>query len=283
MQQIERRFLFKGNASVVGGRIVRPRDLIIEAGGACSLTVAGGRSKGSLKRTKFGRFASVGSASTLAEAYFDDLKRARALSNGLLAEDSLTTTTIVRSDVRNVAVGRRPLLKVAQLRGALTAQSPRTSGEASIKTGELRIAGVTVDGHALVVTIDDELFEKYDTRAKLLTAVDKPAFRRARATCLVLPTGGGPARATTGSFLMQADGTIYASVVREIRWKGKPYPGSSIDGHVVTIPNFGKIFFGEIFVAANARRLTMMRLQLGSPVGGFMAFSEAESNGSWYP
>lgn len=279
--QIERRFLFKGNASPVGGRIVRPKDMIIEAGGACSLTVAGGRSTGSLKRTRFAEFASVGSADTFAEAYFDDAKKARALTNGLVSEDSLTTTTVVRSEVRDIAVGRKPSLRVDQLRGALRAQSPRTSGEASIKTGELRIAGVSIDGHVLVVTIDDELFEKYDTRAKLLTAADKPAFTRARATSLLL--AGGGTRETRGRYLMQADGTIYASVVREIRWKGKPYPGATIDGHVVTIPEFGKIYLGEIFISSNARRLTMMRLQLGSPVGGFLAFSEAESNGSWYP
>ena len=280
--QLERRFLFKGNASPVGGRIVRPTDLLIEAGGACSLTVAGGRSRGELKRMKFGDYASLGSASTLAEAYFDDRQQARELSHGRVREDSLTTTTTVRSEVRDIVVGRRPSLKVDHLRGALRAESPRASGEASIKTGELKIAGVRVDGHVLVVDIDTELFEKYDTRAKLLTAADKPAFTRARAISLAMSAGSG-SRSTGERFLMQADGTIYATIVREIRWKGRPFPGSRIDGHVVSIPNFGKIFFGEIFVSANARRLTMMRLQLGSPVGGFVAFAEAESNGSWYP
>ena len=279
--QLERRFLFKGNASPVGGRIVRPSDLLIEAGGACSLTVAGGRSKGRLKRTRFGRYASVGSAQTLAEAYFDDRLKTRELSHGRIPEDALTTTTIVRAEVRDVAVGRGPRLRVDHLRGALNARSPRTSGEASIKTGELRIAGVDVDGHAIVVEIDDDLFERYDTRAKLLTAADKPAFTRARGASLML--AGGAERSKGQRFLVQADGTIYATVVREVRWKGKPYPGARIDGHVVTVPNFGRIFLGEIFVSANARRLTMMRLQLGSPVGGFIAFAEAESNGSWYP
>jgi hypothetical protein len=279
--KLERRFLFRGNAAVVGGRIVRPTDLLIETGGACSLTVAGGRSRGALKRTRFGEFASLGSAETLAEAFFDDRQKTRELTHGRVREDSLTTTTTVRCDVRDIAVGRKPALRVDQLRGALRARSPRVSGEASIKTGELKIAGVNLAGHVLVVDIDDELFEKYDTRAKLLTAMDKPAFARAKGVSLLLSSAGDDG--TGERFVMQADGTIYATVVREIRWKGRPYPGATIDHHVVTVPNFGRIFFGEIFVSSSARRLTMMRLQLGSPVGGFLAFSEAESNGSWYP
>ena len=84
-------------------------------------------------------------------------------------------------------------------------------------------------------------------------------------------------------FLVQSDGTIYASVVREIRWKGRPYPGATIDHHIVTVPNFGKIFFGEILIGAISRRLTMLRLSLGSPVGGSLAFDEVETNGGWYP
>ena len=52
---------------------------------------------------------------------------------------------------------------------------------------------------------------------------------------------------------------------------------------MLEIPELGKIFFGEILVASHSRRLTMLRLDLGSPVGGLLAFSEVETNGTWYP
>ena len=38
----------------------------------------------------------------------------------------------------------------------------------------------------------------------------------------------------------------------------------------------------EIFITDVSRRLTMMRLQLGSPDGGMVAAAEVETNGSWY-
>jgi hypothetical protein len=278
---IERRFVFRGSATPVGGRISRPKELVIESTGASSLAVTGGRSRGEIGRTRFGGFASLKSAATLAEGLFDDRQQARELTLKRVREDSLSSTTKVRSEVRGVQVGSRPALRVDHLRAALVAKSPDRSGEPSIKTSELRISGVDIGGHALVVDLDTDLFERYDTRSKLIAAADKPGFLRQRGASLLM--SADTRRQTDASFLMQSEGTIYASVVREIRWKGKPYPGATIDHHLVVVPNFGRIYFGEIFISVFSRRLTMLRLQLGSPVGGFVAFSEAESNGSWYP
>jgi hypothetical protein len=279
--KIERRFVFRGGAAPVGGRISRPKDLVIESGGASALTITGGRSRGELGRTRFGEFASVGSATTFAEGLFDDRQQVRELTHHRVAEESLTTTTTVRAEVRAVVVGRSPALRVEQLRAALVAQSPRASGEPSIRTAELKIAGVDIGGYALIVDLNTELFEKHDTRSKLLTAADKPKFIRDHGPSLLVSRGADGQ--LTRQFLAQSDGAIYASVVRQLRWKGKPYPGATIDHHVVTVPNFGRIFFGEIFVSSYSRRLTMLRLELGSPVGGFLAFDEVETNGGWYP
>jgi hypothetical protein len=278
---IERRFVFRGGAAPAGGRISRPRDVILETGGASALTITGGRSIGELGKTRFGEFASLGSATTSAEGLFDDKVALRELTHQRVEEEALTTTTTVKAEVRQVVVGQRPALRVEQLRAALVAQSPRVSGEPSIRTASLKISGVDIGGHTLIVELNNELFEKYDTKGKLLTAADKTAFIREHGPSLLISRGADGK--FTRRFLVQNDGTIYASVVRQLKWKGKPYPGSSIDHHVVTVPNFGKIFFGEIFISAYTRRLTMLRLQLGSPIGGFVAFDEVETNGSWYP
>ena len=41
------------------------------------------------------------------------------------------------------------------------------------------------------------------------------------------------------------------------------------------------MFFGELLVTDLSRRLTLLRLELGSPVGGAVAAAEVESNGTW--
>jgi hypothetical protein len=81
--------------------------------------------------------------------------------------------------------------------------------------------------------------------------------------------------------LLHSCGTTYATIVKSIRWGGEPYPGATIDHNSVTVPNFGIMFFGELVVTDISRRLTMLRLELGSPVGGDVAAAEVESNGTW--
>jgi hypothetical protein len=82
---------------------------------------------------------------------------------------------------------------------------------------------------------------------------------------------------------VQRYGVLYATIVREIRWEGRPYPGAKIDGHSVIVPDFGTVYFGELFVASSERRLTMVRFELGSPVGGYADVGDVSSNGSLFP
>jgi hypothetical protein len=66
-------------------------------------------------------------------------------------------------------------------------------------------------------------------------------------------------------------------------WTAKPYPASKIDGHVVMVPDFGQIFFGELLVGSSERRLTMVRFDMGSPIGGWADGGGVDTNGSAYP
>lgn len=276
---VERRFIFRGNAATVGGRISRPREVIIDADGASSLTVSGGRSRGRLTRTRFGDVVRVRAAATEAGGQFDDKREARALTYGRVAEDSLTTTTTVKVDVRGLVVGSDPALEIEQLAATIVGRSPGPSGEPALSTEQVRISGVTIGGHTLVVELSD-VCARYDTRSRLLAAADTPEFAAEYGSSLLLTD---TANAPRSGRLIQSGDTIYGSVVRRIRWKGKPYPGSSIDHHMVVVPGFGRMYFGEIFITPVSRRLTLTRLRLGSPIGGEVSAGEIETNGSWYP
>jgi hypothetical protein len=279
---LRRRFIFRGNAAAIGGRIVRPKDVVIDSSAASSLTVAGGRSQAQSAATRFGEWVSVGAASTSAEGLFDDVKQQIELSFGRVAEDALTMTTVVHADVTSLSVGDKPKLTIKHLHAALTSKSPTASGEPAIAVGsETTVEGASVGGFGLIVTLAVPLFQRYDTQAKLLTAADDPQFvQKSGGHLLMKPAGRGKA-APPPSRLLQSYGTTYATIVRSIKWAGDPYPGATIEQHVVTVPDFGKIFFGEILITDQSRRLTMLRLELGSPIGGFLACAEAEDNGSW--
>ena len=62
---------------------------------------------------------------------------------------------------------------------------------------------------------------------------------------------------------------MYATIVKSIRWDGKPFPKSEIHDNMVVLPTFGRVFFGELLISEYSRRLTMVRMALGSDCGRF--------------
>jgi hypothetical protein len=278
-----RRFIFRANAAAFGGHIIRPTDLVLEAHGASSLPVTGGRSVARLGRTAFDDYFRIESASTFAEGLFEDRRQFLAFTNHTVEEDALSAATTVHADVEGMVVGRSPRLTIKKLRAELRARSPLGSGQAAIRVGDnTTIEGVDIDGHRLIVELDHAPFQRFDTHAKLLVAADDPAFVKASGGALFMrtPRAGESAPPTAGR-LIESNGTIYATLVKSIRWDGPPFPGSSIDGNKVTLPEFGRVFFAEMLISADSRRLTMVRMALGSDTGGSASGSDVQDNGSW--
>jgi hypothetical protein len=280
--ELERRFVFRGNAAAVGGQIYRPDDLIVDTGGASSLTVVGGISRGSLGPTRFGKYGSLGAAKTQARGVFTNRDQAEALTNHQLKARDVPTKTNVEVEVTEIEVGLKqlqPVLRVKRVLAALDGVSPRGDEDPAIRTRNVDVTGVRIDDFVLDVEVDRQHFETHDTYAKLMAASDASRDAGGEERFIFRPTRPDlPPQARP-----QAEYPFYSSVVRRLKWRDREFPGSKIDGHSVQIPELGTIYFGEIFVSSFSRRLTMLRLDLGSPVGGFLAFAEIETNGIWYP
>lgn len=271
-----RRFIFRGNAAAFGGRIVRPKDITLEAGGASVLTVAGGRSAWSGRDIQFGDTVRIKSAMTLAEGAFDDTKKLVELTHHKVAEETLTTSTVVKAGVKGLVVGSKPQLKVKSVQASMTSKSPAASHEPTIGLdSETSFDGVSIDGHEVDVEIAHDVFRRFDTRAKLLAAVDDAKFVKQHGHHFYLASQPERRR------LMRDGGYIIGTIVRKISWKGSPMPGARIDDNSIVVPEFGTIHFGEILITAAERRLSMLRLQLGSPEGGAEVYSEVATNGTW--
>jgi hypothetical protein len=283
---LRRRFIFRGNAAAIGGRIVRPTDVVIDSSTASSLTVAGGRSRARAASSRFGEWVSFAAAATSAEGVFDDVKQQVELTFHRVPEETLTTSTRVMADVTGLSIGDKPKLVVKGLHAALSAKSPGASGEPSIALGsDTVIDGAAIENAGIIYGLSFELavmpFQQYDTRSKLMTAADDPQFVHDWGDCLFMKQPMCGVAAPPVGRLQRGSGTIYATIVKSIRWTGNPFPGATIDQHAVVVPNFGTIFFGELLITDLSRRLTMLRVELGSPIGGVVACAEVENNGAW--
>ena len=278
-----RRYLFRGNAAAFGGHIVRPDNIVIEAHGAASLPVTGGRAVSRVGPPPQNPWFHIDSAETFAEGLFEHHDQFRAFTLGQVAEDALVALTTVRSEVRGFAVGEQFRLSVKRIRAELHSRSPRASGQPTVRIGEIVLDGVDINGHRLVIELDLSPFQRCDTYAKLLAAADDPEFVKQSGGALFMHTQrDGAEKLPPYGRLIEANGLIQATVVKSIRWEGTPYPGSRIVGNSVELePDFGRVFFGELLISEYSRRLTMVRAAMGSGGGGKASGGDVETNGQW--
>lgn len=279
------RYLFHSHAAAFGGRIVRPKDIVLEAGGASALVVTGGRSVAVLKRTEFDEFFVVESANTLAEGFFEDKAAFVEVTHRRTLEQTLAAVSRARTEVNGLAIGRKPRLMIGRIRAELTNRSAGFSGQPSIRVSkDTLIDGISIEGHKLVVEVNTRPYIRYDTHAKLLAALDDRAFVSKSGETLFMSKRFGT-DSDTPNFrkLIRAGDTLYATIVKSIKWVGRPFPKSEIHDNMVVLPGFGRVFFGELLIAQYSRRLTMVRMALGSDAGGSASAGDVETNGTWSP
>ena len=135
-----------------------------------------------------------------------------------------------------------------------------------------------IDGSRLKITLAEDFYREYDTLDKL--AENHAAGLKPHHAAMFLPADS---KATKVTGFPVANGTVRSTIVQKIEWDGPKHPKAEIHGHVVVVPDFGKIYFGEMFIAAHSRRLTMVRFQLGSPDGGEIVAADGEAPGGTFP
>jgi hypothetical protein len=299
--------VFHGHAAALSGRIVRigegknarlVKDAFIDLP-AAALPSAGGRStaisSGRHLAHPFVRtFVRFKDATATSQGVLDDAKAHFASTLGARTMRLLPATTTVSAEIRDLDIGLKTGVRmhVDRVAGGFTAQKDATDGDTSIQLsrqtgfGGNRVTFVDADGRSYVlgVGIERDLFRRHDTFSRFTTAAGKGTFMRKFAH--VVHGAGALARRGTKAALGLVkgdDGAVHGTVVKPLKWKGPAFPGATMDPertNAVSIPGFGKVFFGEITLAPKSRRLTMLRFSLGSEVGGALAAADVEDNGS---
>jgi hypothetical protein len=199
----------------------------------------------------------------------------------------LTTTTKVSAEVRGLDVGLKGHVRmiIKRVRGGFTAQKGAAAADAVIQldkqTGFDRNTVTFIDkkgkSYLLTVGIECDVFRTHDTFSAITVAAGDAEFLSKFGHILHRSGAIPPALVRTD------DGAVEGTVVKPLKWKGPEFPGSKIDlerPNTVSVPGFGRVLFGEITLAPQSRRLTMVRIDLGSPIGGDFACADVMDNGS---
>jgi hypothetical protein len=293
---VEKRFIFRGNAVALAAHIRRPNDFFVPAMASSGLPVTGGLAEAKAAAQSFRDLISFESAYTRASGDFADTKRAVDFTHGNYGENELPTNTFVEASLTGLkinvpqAAGAAPSHRVflaGQLHLRMESTSDRRS-PAAFRSLEATIDGVSVDGRALKVKTAPEVFARNETKEKLCKTFEENSDFRKQYSNLFFPTGE-ESKGLLGGLLGKheipnAKGTIFGTIVTGLEWEGqRPDRPTEIKGNQLAIEGIGTIYFGEILIDENARRLTLVRFQLGSPDGGEGSACEAGANGETWP
>ena len=175
--------------------------------------------------------------------------------------------TEIETQVRGLSVLEKLHVDLVELKQKAISTKGNGAKTPSIRTTSGKIEGLQLGKVTAFVELDREPFEECDSKRELLEFVSKK---------------GDSYKSEHGwRFSDERNGYVYATLVKKIRLEGPPEELAVMKVHdnVITWDGFGKIFLGEVIIRDEDRRVTMMRLQMGSDGGGSGTAGCGHTNG----
>jgi hypothetical protein len=291
-----KRFIFDGSAVAFAGHIRRPDDCLIPAIASSCLPVTGGLAEASSGPQNYKGIISFDSASTRAHGDYADTKRAADFTHGNHDDNELAANTFVESTLKGLTIqmpldpvgGAAPVVRTfaaETVHVRLETLADRRNA-VSFRMLETTFDGVTVDGNRLRVTTASHMFGEHDTFAKLSQAYTEDGKFRKQFGSLFYPTGHektGLGGLLSKHQIPHINGTCIGTIVQKLEWEDKPATDVEIVDNQLHILGIGSLFFGEIVLQENFRRITALRFHLDSTSGADASACEVQASGREWP
>jgi hypothetical protein len=273
MAGIQKTFLYNARGDGFSAQVTRPVQQTIEVQAGLSLPTAGGHGCSRVENYKYSEIFSF-------DAAYSQVAGSQNLANG-------NYTTLVAATVEGLNI--LDMVTADKIVARLSSEHPADGSQPSIiplgSTFEnLRIAGCPVQ-----VNLDIDLFTRlgtfdsfkneYQTNKQFRETMqqryfwgppksDIPEFLRARYNWF------------PGDAFPESKGIVLCSLVKGIQ---TTCPEIKSYGNIIVLPQFGTIYLSDFYLENSSRRLTMLRVEMGSPVCGTASAADVEGNGVLFP
>ncbi len=251
-----RTFHYHACAHAFSGSFTRPFTEIIDVQAPSALPIIGGHGSSRVENFQFREFVSFRKGYT----HVSGAHQADDDSN-----NTLVTSTVEGLNILDVVTADRIVARLYSKHGANDKEGRITM--VGSKFENLRIGCCRVQ-----VELNLGLFEKIQTFDQAKDEFDKKGeFRK---------IAENPFQNGEKLKEIKPNGVILCSCVKETE---TDCPGVKRVGHCFIVPGFGKVFLGEVLFKYGERTLTMVRLEMGSAVGGSGTVVSAQINGHTWP
>jgi len=240
----QRTHFYNAHAIALAGKIRRPFEEIIEPQAATVLPINGGFGSARVENFRFRDIVSFKCAHALVTGSQSTKDSSFATLASVMIEDL---------NILDVVTAKKIVARVSSRHPVAKGDEP--SPEPSIIPLGSQFEGLRIAGCELDVELNIDAFSKWETYQ---------SFRKENAR------------------LPESRGMTVCSLVKNVVKKSS-CPGLEISGDTIALSQFGKIRLGQFLLTSNSRRLAMLQVELGCPVGGSAAAGVVEGNGSTYP
>jgi hypothetical protein len=265
-------FLYRGFSVGVGGTLTRPFPQVLDGQASVALPIVGGYTSARVENYRLRELLSF--------------KEARTYTTGSQSSDG-AYNTVVSSTIEGLNI--LDIVTCDAVVGRVSSRHEPNADEPEIVASGSVFHNLKIGGHPVDVDLDHPMFGELSTYTKFRSRFEEDRefqqgiqkrfmwtappedFPPAFGTRVPLPNRKG---------WPESRGMVPCSLVKDIRYNA---PEVLRYGHVLCIPQVGYIVLGEFLFSQYARRLTMMRLELGSPVEARITACDVETDGTTYP
>lgn len=250
-------FHYHASAHALSGQLTRPANHLIQVQAGTALPPIGGQHAAHVENFRLEQTVSFA-------AGYSHVAGSEKTENDKTIHTTLATTAVEKLNILDMVTADRIVARLA---------SSHVSGqETSILVLGSRFENLRIAGYKIDVELHHELALKLGTFAAARKEFETNADFRKMADDPFEP-GKLPKK-------VEAHEDIRCSLVKELQPKTCPgVERLGHYGHVLVVPEFGKIHLAEIRFEHGRKTLTMVRIELGSPNGGNVIVAQAESNG----
>jgi hypothetical protein len=267
--------LYHADASAIGGRVKLPFEQIVPVQAPLSLSAVGGQAWARSEEFRFQGLISFEAAETQVSGSFNE-------ESG--SWSTQVSSVIENLNVSNVVTADRIVAQISTDHPA-SGYTPKVSF-AGTQFVNLRIGGYRVDPIFNLDFCDQGEGGQYPKRPCIqnpdfLKTVDDQyyAMRPVNPQKNLTPDWLQRLYPVPQSALAKERGMVLCSLVQRVQGECPWNPF----GHIFAVPEFGKIFLGELLLDHDSFHIIMIRLELGCPLQADLGIGDTRTNGTTVP
>ena len=256
--KVKRVFHYHANGHALSGSFTRPISKFIEVQAPTALPTIGGYGNSRVENFRFDHYVQF-------KAGYSHVAGSEQQKGEKKYHTTLVTAAVEGLNFLDVLTADRVVMRASSYH-VLPDDETHFSFVGST------IENLKIGGHPVEIETNDRLFAHLDTfdKVKKELETDKEFKKMAEDPFL---TG-------TRTKLSEGHGEVLCSLVKQMKTNA---PGVTVEGHALVILNFGRVYVGETLLSSCKRTLTMLRFELGSPVGGNGVVAQGSVNGHPFP